>query len=281
MAQYPDLQEIIPQVKRDILRMVYNAESGHPGGSMGCTEFMTSLFYHYLEHDPENFTIDGKGEDIFILSNGHISPVFYSILARRGFFDLEELYTFRKIDSRLQGHPATAEGLPGVRLATGSLGQGLSASIGAALTKKLNKEDRLVYSLHGDGEMQEGQNWEAFMFAAHQKVDNLIATIDYNNAQIDGEMENIMSLGDLKSKLEAFGWIAFEMDGNNLEEVHQIIEKAQSLTGKGQPICIIMHTKMAYGVDFMEGHYHWHGVPPSEDQLEEALSQLPETLGDF
>ncbi len=281
MPEYPDLKEIIPQVKRDILRMVHNAKSGHPGGSMGCTEFMTTLFYHYLEHKPDHFTIDGRNEDIFILSNGHISPVFYSILARRGYFNLDELNTFRKINSRLQGHPATAEGLPGVRIATGSLGQGLSAAIGAALTKKLNKEDRLVYSLHGDGEMQEGQNWEGFMFASHHRVDNLIATIDYNNAQIDGPMEDIMSLGDLKAKLKSFGWITFEMNGNDLDEVHQIIEKAQSLTGKGQPIAIIMHTKMAYGVDFMEGDYRWHGVPPSDEELESALEKLEETLGDY
>lgn len=281
MSQYPDLEKVIPQVKRDIIRMVHEAQSGHPGGSMGCTEFMTTLFYHYLKHDPTNFTMDGLGEDIFILSNGHISPVFYSVLARRGFFDLHELHTFRKINSRLQGHPATAENLEGVRISTGSLGQGLSVAIGSAITKRLNGEERLVYSLHGDGEMQEGQNWEAFMFAAHHKVDNLIATIDFNNAQIDGPMEEIMSLGDMKSKLEGFGWIALEMNGNDLEEVHQIIEKAQSLTGKGQPIGIVMSTKMGYGVDFMQDDYRWHGVPPTDEQLEEAMGQLEETLGDF
>lgn len=276
-----ELLQIIPQVKRDIVRMTHDAKSGHPGGSLGCTEFLTALFFKYLRHNPKNFDMNAFGEDLFILSNGHISPVFYSVLARTGYFDLSELSTFRKINSRLQGHPATAEGLPGVRVATGSLGQGLSVAIGSALSKKLNQEDRLVYSLHGDGEMQEGQNWEAFMFAAHHKVDNLIATIDFNNAQIDGETENIISLGDLRKKLEDFGWCALEMDGNNLDEVMQMIEKGQALTGKGKPIAIVMDTKMGAGVDFMEGDYRWHGVPPDDDQLEKALNQLEETLGDY
>lgn len=282
MAQdLADLTQVIPQVKRDILRMVHDAQSGHPGGSIGCTEFMTTLFYRYLRHDPSNFTMDASGEDVFILSNGHISPVYYSILARRGYFPLSELSTFRKINSRLQGHPATAEGLPGIRIATGSLGQGLSVAIGAALAKRHNQEDRLVYSLHGDGEMQEGQNWEAFMFAAHHRVDNLIMTIDLNNAQIDGPMKEIMSLGDMKAKVESFGWIGFTMNGNDLNEVDQVIDKARSLTGRGQPISIIMYTEMGHGVDFMEGSYKWHGIPPSDEQLETGLAQLQETLGDY
>lgn len=276
-----DIKQTIPQIKRDILRMVHSAQSGHPGGSLGCTTFMTTLFYRYLRHDPNNFTMDATGEDVFILSNGHISPVYYSILARRGYFNIEELGTFRKINSRLQGHPATAEGLPGIRIATGSLGQGLSVAIGAALAKKQNQEDYLVYSLHGDGEMQEGQNWEAFMFGAHHKVDNLIMTIDYNNAQIDGPMREIMSLGDLKAKVESFGWIALSMNGNDLKEVDQVLDKAKALTGKGQPLSIIMHTAMGHGIDYMEGDYRWHGVPPSDEQLSHGLSLLEETLGDY
>jgi transketolase len=281
LAQNDELQTIIPQVKRDILRMVHEAQSGHPGGSLGCTEFMTTLFYRYLRHDPHNFTMDATGEDVFVLSNGHISPVYYSILARRGYFPPQELGTFRKINSRLQGHPATAEGLPGIRIATGSLGQGLSVAIGAALAKKQNQEDRLVYSLHGDGEMQEGQNWEAFMFGAHHRVDNLIMTIDFNNAQIDGPMQDIMSLGDMKTKVESFGWIALTMDGNDLVEVNQVLDKARSLTGQGKPVSIVMYTKMGAGVDFMEDNYQWHGVPPTDEQLEAGLAQLTETLGDY
>ena len=281
LAQEDELQTIIPQVKRDILRMVHAAQSGHPGGSLGCTEFMTTLFYRYLRHDPHNFTMDASGEDVFILSNGHISPVYYSILARRGYFPLQELGTFRKINSRLQGHPATAEGLPGIRIATGSLGQGLSVATGAALAKKQNQEDRLVYSLHGDGEMQEGQNWEAFMFGAHHQVDNLIMTIDFNNAQIDGPMRHIMSLGDMKAKVESFGWITLTMDGNDLTEVNQVLDKARSLTGQGKPVSIVMYTKMGAGVDFMEDNYQWHGVPPTDEQLEAGLTQLTETIGDY
>lgn len=272
---------LVPQVKRDILRMVHHAQSGHPGGSLGCTEFMTTLFYNYLRHDPHNFTMDATNEDVFILSNGHISPVYYSILARRGYFPLEELGSFRQINSRLQGHPATAEGLPGIRIATGSLGQGLSVAVGAALAKKQNQEDRLVYSLHGDGEMQEGQNWEAFMFAAHHRVDNLIMTIDFNNAQIDGPMKDIMEIGDMKAKVESFGWIGLTMNGNDLEEVNQVLDKARSLTGKGKPVSIVMYTKMGYGIDFMEDNYQWHGVPPTDEQLEAGLGQLTETLGDY
>lgn len=281
MAPLAEIKRIIPQVKRDILRMVHDAQSGHPGGSLGCTEFMATLFYRYLRHDPQNFTMDATGEDVFILSNGHISPVYYSILARRGYFPLQELSTFRKINSRLQGHPATAEGLPGIRVATGSLGQGLSVAIGAALAKKQNEEDRLVYSLHGDGEMQEGQNWEAFMFGAHHKVDNLIMTVDFNNAQIDGPMQEIMSLGDLKAKVESFGWIGLTMNGNDLAEVDQVLDKARSLTGQGRPVSIIMHTSMGHGIDYMEGDYRWHGVPPSDEQLAQGLNALEETLGDY
>ena len=281
MAPLAEIKRIIPQVKRDILRMVHDAQSGHPGGALGCTEFMATLFYRYLRHDPQNFTMDATGEDVFILSNGHISPVYYSILARRGYFPLQELSTFRKINSRLQGHPATAEGLPGIRVATGSLGQGLSVAIGAALAKKQNEEDRLVYSLHGDGEMQEGQNWEAFMFGAHHKVDNLIMTVDFNNAQIDGPMQEIMSLGDLKAKVESFGWIGLTMNGNDLAEVDQVLDKARSLTGQGRPVSIIMHTSMGHGIDYMEGDYRWHGVPPSDEQLAQGLNALEETLGDY
>ena len=281
VAPLAEIKRIIPQVKRDILRMVHDAQSGHPGGSLGCTEFMATLFYRYLRHDPQNFTMDATGEDVFILSNGHISPVYYSILARRGYFPLQELSTFRKINSRLQGHPATAEGLPGIRVATGSLGQGLSVAIGAALAKKQNEEDRLVYSLHGDGEMQEGQNWEAFMFGAHHKVDNLIMTVDFNNAQIDGPMQEIMSLGDLKAKVESFGWIGLTMNGNDLAEVDQVLDKARSLTGQGRPVSIIMHTSMGHGIDYMEVDYRWHGVPPSDEQLAQGLNALEETLGDY
>lgn len=280
-SEISEYKRVATQVRRDVIRMVYSAQSGHPGGSLGCADFLTVLFYKYLRHDPRHFTMNGPGEDIFILSNGHISPLLYSILARRVYFDLQELDTFRKINSRLQGHPATKEGLPWIRVATGSLGQGLSVAIGAALAKKLNKEDRLVFTLHGDGEMQEGQNWEGFMFAAHHKVDNLISTVDYNNAQIDGNTEDIMSLGNYRYKLESFGWIVLEMNGNDYNEVIPALEKAISLTGKDQPIMIIMHTKMGYGVDYMEGDYHWHGVAPDEKKFERAMAQLEETLGDY
>jgi len=273
--------EIASQVKRDIIRMTHDAESGHPGGSLGCSEFMIALFYKFLNHDPEYFNIDGFNEDLFFLSNGHISPVFYSILARQGYFNPQELYTFRKIDSRLQGHPATAEGLPGVRVATGSLGQGLSVGIGAALSKKLNDDNHLVYTLHGDGEMQEGQNWEALMFAANHKVDNLIMTVDFNNAQIDGPTKEVMNLGDLGAKMESFGWEVMAMDGNNMEEVINTLDQAVGLTGHEKPIAIVMNTKMGSGVEFMENDYQWHGVPPNDEQLEKALGQLEETLGDY
>ena len=247
---------------------------------MGCTEFFVALYGEIMKHDP-SFNMDGVGEDLFFLSNGHISPVYYSVLARNGYFPVDELNTFRKIDSRLQGHPATEEGLPGVRTATGSLGQGMSVAIGAAMAKKLNRDDRWVFSLHGDGELQEGQNWEALMFAAHNKIDNIISTIDYNGKQIDGNCEDVLSLGDLKAKLLAFGWDVMEMNGNIIEEVIETLNKAKDRTGNGKPIAIIMTTVMGKGVDFMEDDHKWHGVAPDDTQLETALSQLEETIGDY
>ena len=271
------LETHVQQTRRDILRMVHAVNSGHPGGSLGCTEFFTALYGKQMEYKTD-FQMDGKGEDLFFLSNGHISPVFYSTLARFGFFPVEELNTFRKIDSRLQGHPTTHEGLPGVRVASGSLGQGLSVAIGAALAKKLNKDEKLVYSLHGDGELQEGQIWEALMYAAANKVDNIISTIDYNGQQIDGSTKNVLDLGDLHAKLEAFGWLVLEeKEGNNLEKVISILEKAKSETGKGKPVVVILHTEMGNGVDFMMGTHAWHGKAPNDDQLEKALAQNPET----
>lgn len=276
----PDLKEIASQIRRDILRMVHGVNSGHPGGSLGCTDFFTALYFKIMHHNPA-FSMDGIGEDLFFLSNGHISPVFYSTLARAGYFDISELGTFRKIDSRLQGHPATHEHLPGIRVASGSLGQGMSVALGAALAKKLNKDNHLVYSLHGDGELQEGQIWEAVMFAAHHKADNLISTIDLNGQQIDGPTEKVMSMGNLKDKFATFGWTTLEMDGNIMEEVVATLEKAKSLTGQGKPIAIIMRTVMSKGVDFMENDHNWHGVAPNDEQLAKALAQLPETLGDY
>lgn len=275
-----NLEDTATQVRRDIVRMVHAVQSGHPGGSLGCTDFMVALYFHIMKHNPE-FSMDGKGEDLFFLSNGHISPVFYSVLARSGYFPVAELATFRKINSRLQGHPATHEHLPGVRVASGSLGQGLSVACGAAVSKKMNGDDRFVYSLHGDGELQEGQNWEAMMFAAHRKLDNLIATIDYNGQQIDGPTKMVMDLGSLKDKFLAFGWDVLEMDGNNMEEVVNTLEVAKSHCGKGKPVCILMKTVMGKGVDFMEGTHEWHGIAPNDKQLEQALAQLPETLGDY
>lgn len=276
----PDLKEIASQIRRDILRMVHGANSGHPGGSLGCTDFFTALYFKIMHHNPA-FSMDGIGEDLFFLSNGHISPVFYSTLARSGYFDISELSTFRKIDSRLQGHPATHEHLPGIRVASGSLGQGMSVALGAARAKKLNKDNHLVYSLHGDGELQEGQIWEAVMFAAHHKADNLISTIDLNGQQIDGPTEKVISMGNLKEKFAAFGWTTLEMDGNIMDEVVATLEKAKSLTGQGKPIAIIMRTVMSKGVDFMENDHNWHGVAPNDEQLAKALAQLPETLGDY
>jgi transketolase len=274
------LKKLCSQIRRDIVRMVYNCQSGHPGGSLGCTEFLVTLYFHMMKHDNQ-FKMDGKGEDLFFLSNGHISPAWYSTLARAGYFETKELSTFRMLNTRLQGHPATHEHLPGVRVASGSLGQGLSVAIGAALTKKLNHDDRLVYVLMGDGEQQEGQVWEASMFAAHNKVDNLIATIDYNGQQIDGPVDQILSLKNLKAKWEAFGWIVIESNGNNLEELIAAMEKAKSLANQGKPVLNLMTTAMGYGVDFMMGSHKWHGVAPNEEEFKKAMAQLEETLGDF
>jgi transketolase len=277
----PSLVETASQVRRDILRMVHGANSGHPGGSLGCADLLTALYFKEMKHNPKVFDMNAREQDVFILSNGHISPVFYSVLARSGYFDVTELATFRKLDSRLQGHPTTHEGLPGVRIASGSLGQGMSVAIGAALAKKLNNEQNIVYSLHGDGELQEGQNWEAIMFAPNHHVDNLISTIDWNGQQIDGPTSKVNDLGDIKQKFEAFGWHTMEMDGNNMDEVVKTLEDARSLTGKGKPIAIIMKTIMGKGVDFMENDHNWHGVAPNDEQLKTALAQLPETLGDY
>ncbi|MBX5437967.1 MAG: transketolase [Thermoflavifilum sp.] len=276
------LTEIAAQIRRDIIRMVYLAQSGHPGGSLGCTEFFTALYFQVMKHNPD-FTMAGKDEDIFILSNGHISPVYYSTLARAGYFPLKELYTFRKINSRLQGHPTTHEHLPGVRISTGSLGQGMSVAIGAALGKKLSGDKRWVFSLHGDGELEEGQNWEAILFAAHHRVDNLIATIDWNGQQIDGPTNEVAGLGNLVEKFHAFGWDTLELkDGNNLDQVIQALEQAKAMTGKGKPVAVLMHTVMGKGVDFMENNHEWHGTAPNEEQFKRAMAQLPETsLGDF
>lgn len=255
--------------------MVHGCASGHPGGSLGCTDFFTALYFRVMKHDPK-FHMDGKNEDIFFLSNGHISPVFYSTLARSGYFDVKELATFRKINSRLQGHPATHEHLPGIRIASGSLGQGLSVAIGAALAKKLNKDDRMVYSLHGDGELQEGQIWEAVMFAAHNKVDNLISTIDINGQQIDGPTKKVLNLGDIRAKFDSFGWVTMEMDGNDMDDVIAGLAKAKELSGKGKPVGIMMKTVMGKGVDFMENDHNWHGIAPNDEQLAKALAQLKE-----
>ncbi|MCG7280116.1 transketolase [Chryseobacterium taklimakanense] len=269
-----ELKSLTIQIRRDILRMVHAVNSGHPGGSLGCTEYFTALYGKVMEYKLP-FTMEGKKEDLFFLSNGHISPVFYSTLARFGFFPVEELKTFRKLDSRLQGHPTTHEGLPGVRVASGSLGQGLSVAVGAALGKKLDGDKNLVYSLHGDGELQEGQIWEALMFAAHNKVDNLISTIDYNNRQIDGDVDDVLSLGDLHAKLEAFGWTVLnEKNGNDLEAVIAILEKAKSETGKGKPVVIILNTEMGFGIDYMMGTHAWHGKAPNDEQLELGIKQL-------
>lgn len=275
------LQDLVVQVRRDILRMVHHVNSGHPGGSLGCTEFLVALYNEIMDLKP-GFDMDGQGEDLFFLSNGHISPVFYSVLARKGYFPIAELNTFRKIDSRLQGHPTTHEGLPGVRVASGSLGQGMSVAIGAALAKKLNKDPHLVFSLHGDGELQEGQNWEALMFAAAHKVDNLIATVDRNGQQIDGGTEEVLPLGNIAEKFAAFGWDVLEVEnGNDLEQIIAALHKAKSRTGKGKPVGIIMTTEMGHGVDFMMHTHAWHGKAPNDEQLATALAQNPETLGDY
>ena len=280
MASIQSLKDTATQVRRDIVRMVHGVQSGHPGGSLGCTDFLTALYFHTLDHNPA-FSMDGKGEDLFFLSNGHISPVFYSVLARSGYFEVSELGTFRKLNTRLQGHPTTHEHLPGVRIASGSLGQGMSVAIGAALTKKINGDNKLVYSLHGDGELQEGQIWESVMFAAHNNCDNLISTIDVNGQQIDGPTKKVMNLDSLRAKFEAFNWTVIDMDGNNMEDVVATLDKAKSLTGQGKPICILMKTEMGKGISFMEGTHEWHGIAPNDAQLADALSQLPETLGDY
>ncbi len=281
MSKLQELQDLVTQVRRDILRMVHKVNSGHPGASLGCSEFFVALYNEIMELKPE-FDMDGEGEDLFFLSNGHISPVFYSVLSRKGYFPVEELNTFRLINSRLQGHPTTHEGLPGVRIASGSLGQGMSVAIGAALAKKLNKDNHLVFSLHGDGELQEGQNWEAIMYAAGNKVDNLISTIDYNGQQIDGATKDVLPMGDLKAKFEAFGWDVVDVPkGNDLEAVIKGLTEAKSRTGKGKPVCMLLHTVMGHGVDFMMHTHAWHGKAPNDDQLAKALSQNKETLGDY
>ena len=274
------LEKVAGQVRRDIVRMVHGVQSGHPGGSLGCTDFLTALYFHVMKHNPD-FQMNGKDEDLFFLSNGHISPVMYSVLARAGYFPVEELATFRKINSRLQGHPTTHEHLPGVRIASGSLGQGMSVACGAALTKKMDGDDRIVYSLHGDGELDEGQNWEAIMFAAHHKIDNLISTIDVNGQQIDGATKDVMNVESLNAKFAAFNWEVLEMDGNNMTDIISTLEKAKSFVGKGRPICILMRTAMGKGVDFMEGTHEWHGIAPNDDQLAKALAQLPSTEKDY
>jgi transketolase len=274
------LQETASQIRRDIVRMVHGVQSGHPGGSLGCADFLTALYFKIMKHDPA-FNMDGVHEDLFVLSNGHISPVFYSCLARSGYFPVSELATFRKLNTRLQGHPTTHEHLPGVRIASGSLGQGLSVAIGMALAKKLNKDSNLVFSLHGDGELQEGQIWEAVIFAAHHKVDNLITTVDWNGQQIDGTTDQVMSLGIIREKFEAFGWTTLEMNGNDMDDVVSVLEQAKAASGQGKPIAIMMHTIMGKGVDFMENDHGWHGIAPSDEQLAKALAQLPESLGDY
>ena len=282
MASLQELEKLCTQVRRDILRMVHAVNSGHPGGSLGCTDFFVALYGEIMKHDPAQWNMDGKGEDIFFLSNGHISPVFYSVLARTGYFPVSELATFRKLNSRLQGHPTTHDHLPGVRIASGSLGQGMSVAIGAALAKKLNGDDRTVYTLHGDGELQEGQIWKAAMYAAGNKVDNLICTIDVNGQQIDGPTDKVLPMGDLEAKFSAFGWDVLKIEsGNNLAEVISILKTAHSHTRKGKPVVILMRTAMGAGVDFMMGTHKWHGVAPNDEQLGQGLGQLPMTVGDY
>ncbi|RLD28247.1 MAG: transketolase [Bacteroidetes bacterium] len=281
MPNTQQLEDLVTQVRRDILRMVHKVNSGHPGGSLGCTEFLVALYSEIMERK-EEFTMDGIGEDLFFLSNGHISPAFYSVLARSGYFPVEELNTFRLINTRLQGHPTTHEGLPGIRIASGSLGQGMSVAIGAAQTKKLNKDTHLVYSLHGDGELQEGQNWEAIMYAAGNNIDNLISTIDLNGQQIDGATDNVLPLGNVKEKFEAFGWIVLEIEeGNNIDAILKGMVEAKTKTGQGKPVCVLLKTVMGNGVDFMMHTHAWHGKAPNDEQLAMGLSQNPETLGDY
>jgi transketolase len=282
MSNTTDLKNLCTQVRRDIVRMVHAVNSGHPGGSLGCVEYFVALYKSVMKYDAKNFTMDGKNEDLFFLSNGHISPVYYSVLAHSGFFPVKELNTFRKLNTRLQGHPTTHEGLPGIRIASGSLGQGMSVAIGAALVKKLNNDNTVVYSLHGDGELQEGQIWEAAMYAAANKVDNIISTIDYNGRQIDGDVDNVLSLGNLKAKFEAFGWTTLEIEkGNDLDEVIKGLNHAKTFLGKGKPVVVLMRTEMGNGVDYMMGTHKWHGSAPNDEQLQKALAQLPETVGDY
>ncbi len=281
MSDLATLQRITTQVRRDIVRMVHAVQSGHPGGSLGCTEFFTVLYNDIMTHNPKSWDMNGKDQDLFFLSNGHISPVFYSTLARSGYFPVKELATFRKLNTRLQGHPTTHEGLPGVRISSGSLGQGLSAAIGASLAKKMNNDSNLVYVLMGDGELQEGQVWEACMFGAAKKVDNLIATIDVNGQQIDGSTKDVLDIGALKPKWEAFGWTVLEMNGNDIEDLQSTFRKAKSLTGQGKPIVILMKSEMGNGVDFMMHSHKWHGIPPNDEQLKNALAQNEESLGDY
>lgn len=280
MPDINQLEQTATQIRRDIVRMVHRAQSGHPGGSLGCADFFTALYFEIMDHNPQ-FQMDGKNEDMFFLSNGHISPVWYSTLARSGYFPVNELASFRMIDSRLQGHPTTHEGLPGVRIASGSLGQGLSVAIGAALAKRLDKDDSLVWALTGDGELQEGQIWEAAMFAPHYNIDNLILTVDWNGQQIDGANEDVISLGDLEAKWKAFGWQTTVFNGNNMNELVQSLRKAKENTGQGKPQVLLMKTEMGAGVDFMAGTHEWHGIAPNDEQLQSALDQLPETLGDY
>ncbi|MEI6766174.1 MAG: transketolase [Bacteroidota bacterium] len=281
MLTADQLQATATQVRRDALRMIHAVNSGHPGGSLGCTDLITCLYFSIMKHQPSPFSMEGQGEDLFFLSNGHVAPAWYSVLARSGYFPVSELSTLRKLNSRLQGHPATAEGLPGIRVASGSLGQGLSVAIGAALSKKLNNDPQLVYSLHGDGELQEGQIWEAAMYAAGRKVDNIISVIDYNGKQIDGPVDEVLPLGDLHAKWAAFGWHVMEMDGNNIPELLDMMKIAKANTGKGKPVVILMKTEMGFGVDYMMGTHKWHGNSPNDEQLAKALAQLPETLGDY
>lgn len=281
MKTIDELKAIASQVRRDIIRMVYHAKSGHPGGSLGCADFLTALYFNIMDADPASFTLTGKEEDMFFLSNGHISPVWYSVLARNGYFPVDELATFRMIGTRLQGHPTPAEHLPGIRVASGSLGQGLSIAIGAAIAKKSNADHKLVYVLTGDGELDEGQNWEAILFASAKKVDNIIAVVDYNKVQIDGPTDEVCALGNLRAKFEAFDWKVLEMKGNDMEDVLQTLQEAKMMTRKNSPVVILMHTEMGMGVDFMMGTHKWHGTPPNEEQTLQALAQLPETLGDY
>ncbi len=281
MSNIENLKKIASQVRRDILRMVHGVQSGHPGGSLGCTDFLTAMYFDIMDYNADDFNMGASNEDLLIVSNGHISSALYSVLARRGLFPVEELSTFRILNSRLQGHPATAEKLPGIRIATGSLGQGLSVSLGIALAKKLNKDSKLVYCLMGDGELEEGQVWEAAMYIGSHKVNNVVAVVDYNKKQIDGSTDDVLPLGDLTAKFEAFGWTVLEMNGNDLQDVIKTMDLSRTLSNEGKPVVILMHTEMGMGVDFMMGTHKWHGIPPNDEQLEEALSQIEETLGDY